>query len=132
MRQYADSAALAAYPGGSAVPSEDAEALLRTASRVVDQLLRGFVYDVDDDSLPTDVDVAQALSDATCAIVVEGYATGVFTPGATKQWDQVRVGNVSLGKASTKAGALIVAGIPIPPAALTALSGVGCVGVWVQ
>lgn len=43
--------------------------LLERASEVIDDAIRTAVYDVDDDELPTDDDVAAALRDATCAQV---------------------------------------------------------------
>lgn len=132
MRQYADSTALAAYPGGDTVPAEDAEALLRTASRAVDKLLTGILYDTDSDGLPTDTDVAQALEDATCAIAVEAQATGALAAGASRQWDSVKIGNVALGNPRAAADAVVVHGLPIPAAALVALTSVGPLGVWVQ
>lgn len=134
MRQYADSTALAAYPGGSAVASDSVDLLLRTASRVVDKLLTGILYDTDSDGMPTDTDVAQALSDATCAIALEADARGSLNAGQTQQWESVQIGNVAL---STLQGASatdtpMVLGLPVPPAAIVALSGVGPMGVWVQ
>lgn len=132
MRQYADIPALTAYPGGATVPVEDADAHLRTASRVVDRLLTGIVYDTDTDGLPTDTDVAEAMSDATCAIVVEAIATGALAAGGTQQWDSVKIGNVSLGAPRKGGDTLVVYGLPIPTAALVALSAVGPMGVWVR
>lgn len=131
MRQYADAAALAAYPRGEAVPGDAADHALRTASRVVDELLHAIVYDTDDDGLPTDVDIAEAMAEATCAIALEAYTTGALTAGATKQWQQIKVGNVSLGASSTKDAAMVVLGLPVPATALVALRSVGTVGVWV-
>lgn len=132
MRQYADIPALTAYPGGATVPVEDADAHLRTASRVVDRLLLGILYDTDSDGLPTDPDVAEALSDATCAIVVEAIATAALNAGSTQQWDSVKIGNVALGSPRRGGDTLVVSGLPIPAAALLALSSVGPMGVWVQ
>lgn len=131
MRQYADAATLAAYPGGNTIPPEDADALLRTASRVVDTALVGVVYDTDPDTgLPTDPDVAQAMSDATCAIAVEAQATGALSAGATSEWDQVRIGNVSLGSRKDAEGTLTVLGVPVPAAAIIALRSIGATQVW--
>lgn len=128
-RQYADAAALSTYPGGSAVPAENVDALLRTASRVVDQLLRGVVYQVDAAGMPTDPDVGQALSDATCAIAVELEATGALKAGSTQEWDSVSMATVSLSGRKAKAGTVNVAGMPVPPAAIAALADVGRVVV---
>lgn len=126
MRLYADAAALAAYPGGSAVPAESVDALLRTASRVVDQLLRGIVYDTDPATLlPTDPDVAGALEDAACAIAVEAHATGALAAGGTQEWDSVKLATVALSGRKSRSGSLTVAGVPVPTAALVALADVG-------
>lgn len=132
MRQYADAAALAAYPGGDVIAAEDADAFLRTASRVVDECLKGVVYDTDPTTLlPTDADVAQAMSDATCAIALEASATGVLAAGATVTWDQVKVGNVALGSRKPSQGSVMVLGIPVPIAAVVALSSIGSPEAWV-
>lgn len=125
MRMYATPAELAAYPGGDAVPTEDADAFLRTASRVVDRLLIGRVYDVDTDSLPTDPDVIQALSDAACAIALEDHSTGASAAGSTTAWESVGIGSVNLSGGKAADGTLRVDGIPVPASALLALATVG-------
>lgn len=50
-------------------PPVDYDRLLTRASELIDDYLRTAVYDVDDDGLPTDTDVAEVLRDATCAQV---------------------------------------------------------------
>ena len=126
VRVYADAAAYAAYFPGSTAP-DNLAVLLRQASRLVDKLLRGRVYDVDADLLPTDPDVAAAMSDATCAIAGELDALGTLTAGGTKQWGAVSIGNVSLSNPQAGAGetALVVDGVPVPLAAILALGDVG-------
>lgn len=132
MRQYATAAELAAYPGGSSVPADDADARLRTASRVVDVLLRGVVYDTDATTLmPTDPDVAATLRDATCAIAVEAQAAGAFEAGATAKYTTVSIGNVSLSGREAADGAVSVAGIPVPAEAVLALQSLGNPTVYV-
>lgn len=130
MRVYADAAALAAYPGGDTVPAGSVDVLLRAASRVVDTILVARKYDVDTDGLPTGVDDAQALSDAVCAIAVEAQATGALSAGSSQQWSSVSIGNVSLSGKVSGADAPVVLGMPVPPAAVNALSGVGV--LWVD
>lgn len=126
MRQYATAAQLAAYPGGDTIAPGDADARLRAASRVVDDCLTGVVYDTDPVTLlPTDPDVAQAMADATCAIAVEAQAAGLNTAGATQQWDQVRIGNVSLGGRKDTTDTPVVSGYPIPTDAVAALRSIG-------
>lgn len=125
MRVYATPEQLAAYPGGSTVPDADADALLRTASRMVDRLLTGRVYDTDADGMPTDVDVLQALADAACAIATELVATGATAAGASLQWDSVGIGSVSLSGRKAADGTVTVLGLPVPAAAIAALADVG-------
>jgi hypothetical protein len=126
MAQYADAAALAAYPGGDAIAPADADTFLRTASRVVDAALKGVEYDTDVDGLPTDTDVAQAMSDATCAIALEANAAGTLTAGgATQEWSSVSIGNVSLSKPTGSTDALVLLGVPVPAAAIIALQSIG-------
>lgn len=125
MRLYADTTALAAYPGGTDVPAEDAPALLRAASRMVDELLRLRAYDVDTDGLPTDTDDLQATSDAACAIVVELHSTGAMRAGATQEWDSVAIGGVSLSGRKSREGGTVVLGLPVPAIAAVHLSDVG-------
>ena len=67
---YASADDLAAWlPSGTIVT--DAARMLARASELVDETVRT-PFDVDDDKMPTDADVAAALRDATCA-VVEGW-----------------------------------------------------------
>ena len=128
MRVYATAEQLAAYPGGSTVPEASAVEFLTQASAVVDYLLLGRVYDVDDDGLPTDTDVADSLQRATCAIVVEGYVTGALSSGSTLQWGSVAIGSVKLADLQgASADHRVVMGLPIPPAAIIALFSVGYV-----
>lgn len=127
MRLYAT--ATDAWPAGS--EPANADVLLRAASRTVDHLLTARVYDTDTDGYPTDPDVAQALTDATVAIVHELEATGALEAGASTAWESVGIGSVSLSGRKPAEGAVTVAGIPVPPIALVHLSDVGRVGVWV-
>lgn len=121
-RVYADQAAYVAYHGGTAPAQVDR--LLRMASRVVDSILVGRVYDTDPDGYPTDVDVAQALSDATCAIAGEADARGLAVAGSTEDWQAASIGGVSLTRGSGT-GVETVQGVPVPPDALLALQSVG-------
>lgn len=123
MRVYATSAQYESYTGGAA--PANVSVLLRVASRVVDYLLRGVVYDVDAAGLPTDADVIQALQDATCAIAAECASTGALDSGGTQAWDSVSIGNVSLSGRGTAAEAVTVGGIPVPGVALVFLADVG-------
>jgi hypothetical protein len=110
----------------------NAAVLLRAASRAVDHLLVGTVYATDAAGMPTDADVAQALTDAAVAIVRELEATGATEPGGTAEWDTAKIGNVSLSGRKVTEGARTVAGIPVPAIALVHLSGVGYTRVAVR
>jgi len=67
---YATSEQLGGYlEGGAAAVPGDAARLLARASELVDDHIVTAVYDVDANGQPTDVDVAAALRDATCAQV---------------------------------------------------------------
>ena len=107
-----------------------ADTLLRLASRIVDACLRGRVYDVDTDGMPTDPDDIAAMTDATVAIAAELDAGGYTTPGATVEWGSVSIGSVSLSNPLTAGGGdVTVAGVPVPAPALLALADVGAVSV---
>jgi len=106
-------------------PPENAELILRLASRVVDFLLVGRVYAVDTDSMPTHPDVAQALQDATVTIAHEVVERGTLEAGGTSQWQSVSIGSVSLSGRMESDGTVMVAGIPVPPVALIYLGDVG-------
>jgi len=106
-------------------PPANAELVLRLASRVVDQLLIGRVYDVDTTGLPTDPDVAQSLQDATVTIAHEVVERGTLEAGGTAEWQAVSIGSVSLSGRMESNGTLSVSGIPVPPTALIYLGDVG-------
>lgn len=88
-----------------AAPPSGSRRALAEASRAVDEMLRTAIYDVNDDGLPTDTDVAAALRDATCAQAE--YARAVLdtnSVGASGIFQSVSIGSVSLGRAG-RAGA---------------------------
>lgn len=131
-RVYATSAE--AWPA-PATPPANADVILRAASRVVDTLLTGVVYDTDVDGYPTDLDTVQALRDATVAVALEAEATGVLDAGSTQQWDSVSIGSVSMSgpRANTADSDVVtVGGLAVPPLAILALAGLGRPVVWVQ
>lgn len=129
MRLYADSTALAAWPGGGDVPAGDVPALLSTASAMVDEMLRLRAYPTTADGMPSRPDDAEAMSNAACAIAVELSATGALRAGATQEWDAVAIGGVSLSGRKQRDGGTTVLGLPVPPAAVIQLSRVGRVQV---
>lgn len=66
-RAYATTTQLANYLG--AAPPLESARLLREATKLLDSLLTSAVYDVDDASMPTDAEVAEAFADAVCSQV---------------------------------------------------------------
>ena len=73
MAAYATNADLATWLGAEA-PSDSARLLAR-ASTAVDTFLIGVQYVTDDNQMPTDAVVIQAMNDATCAQVEFWLAT---------------------------------------------------------
>jgi hypothetical protein len=114
----------------------EADFYLKRASKVVDELLVGVVYDVDDNKMPTDPDTAEALSDATCAIALEAKANGSLSSGniESNKWTSVRIGDVQLSQLQDgpHADPLIVLGLIVPTDAILSLTGIGERFVWVQ
>jgi len=80
------------------------DALLRRASVVVEGLTRLAVYDVDVDGMPTDPDIDQAFTDATCAQVAYWADTDDVT-GAESQAGPTKIGSVSFGGSGASGGA---------------------------
>lgn len=102
---YATRAALSTWVGTSQTLPTDTEQdrLLERASQDIDLLLITAVYDVDSGGNPTDSDVAEALSDATCA-QVEWWLEIGDEMGAASAWDDVAIGSVRLGRGNGSGG----------------------------
>ncbi|VHM07195.1 Uncharacterised protein [Streptococcus pyogenes] len=73
---------------------------LRAASVEVEKLTRRSVYATDDDGFPTDQDIADAFTEATCAIV-EYWSQTDDPTGAEASEGAVRILSVSLGTTSS-------------------------------
>jgi hypothetical protein len=73
---------------------------LRSASIEIEGLTRFAVFDTDDDGYPTDADVADALKEATCAIVEHWEDTG-DPRGVEAAQGAVKILSVSLGTTSS-------------------------------
>lgn len=102
-RTYATLSQLAVFLGDT--PPDNAARLLITATRRVDLALIGAWYPVDDDSMPTDPDVAAALADAVCAQVAWWVETGDSTgSGAGSEWGSVSIGKLSLSRGGGGSG----------------------------
>lgn len=73
---------------------------LRSASIEVEKLTRRSVYDTDDDGYPTDSDISEAFTEATCAIA-EYWGITDDPTGAEATEGAVRILSVSLGTTSS-------------------------------
>lgn len=104
---YATRAQLVAsvyVPSTVTVPADpEATRLLGRASRRIDTLLLRAVYEVDDNDVPTDTAVAEALREATCAQAAWWLELGDES-GAAAQFQTVGVGSLNLGRGYTGGG----------------------------
>lgn len=81
---------------------------LRAASVEVEKLTRRSIYETDDDGFPTDQDIADAFTEATCAIV-EYWGQTDDPTGADVAAGAVKIGSVSLGTTSSSQDGLSAA-----------------------
>lgn len=103
---------------------------LRAASVEVEKLTRRSIYDTDDDGFATNTDVADAFTEATCAIV-EYWGITDDPTGAASTVGAVRIGSVSLGTTSSSSDGLSAAEKlerRIGARALDILTGAGLIG----
>ncbi|MGW8719680.1 hypothetical protein ACWGNR_10265 [Streptomyces althioticus] len=99
-RSYATTTDLANYL--RAAPPVDAAHLLEGASRMLDaRVLQYCRYDVTTDGLPSDEDVAEAISRAVCAQVAWWGEVGDSTGAAGVGYGSVAIGSVNLGRSVT-------------------------------
>ncbi len=91
---YATPSDLAAFLG-LAMPPENADRLLATASTLVDGLLIGAVYRTDEQQQPTDSAVSDALLDATVTQAAYWHHNGAPVEGGSR-WGNVSIGSVNL------------------------------------
>jgi hypothetical protein len=101
LRQYATIAEFAASPITSGVTTDQA---LVAASLDVDQMLLTAVYDTNEQGLPTDQDVVDALREATCAQAQ--YAAGLGDPASVGAGRilQASIGSISFTRSGTPSG----------------------------
>lgn len=123
MRQYATEVEYTTVTGDASPPA-NIVSLLTTASQVVDECLRGFVYETDPNGYPTDPDHLLAVRDACAWIAGEAIATGVLAAGSTQQWESVAIGSVQLStlQGASSSDSPQVLGVPVPSAARLALA----------
>ncbi|MEU7400007.1 hypothetical protein [Streptomyces sp. NPDC044948] len=99
---YATVTNLADYLGTA--PPDDGERLLAAASRMLDAWGLAYCrYDVDDQGMPSDPDVAEAIGRAVCAQVAWWGEVGDSTGAAGAGWASVSIGSVNLGGKATAA-----------------------------
>lgn len=105
---------------------DDAKLLkrLRAASLEVESLTTRSIFATDADGYPTDVDEAEAFTEATCAIVEHWEITGDPT-GAEAGQGAVKIGSVSLGTTSSAQSADEATTGRIGSRAITALTNAG-------
>lgn len=117
-RSYATTTQLANYLG-VAPPLESAR-LLREATKLLDDLLRAAVYDVNDAGMPTDSEVIEAFADAVCSQVQFWGEVGEETD-ISGPLQGVVIGSVQLqyGAGDNRSGPSYVA--PKLPRAIAAL-----------
>ncbi|MFF8095689.1 hypothetical protein [Streptomyces sp. NPDC016675] len=94
-RVYATPEQLTAWTGNPA--PADAERQLSRASEDVDDALLTACYRTNEQGMPTDPAIVQALADATCAQVEYREESGDDGTGAVGRWGSVSLGPVSLG-----------------------------------
>lgn len=101
---YATLAQFAGYLRKVPPDDFDPQSLVR-ASRRVDRALIGAIYDVDTDGRPTDLTIAAALRDATCAQALWWDELGDTTgSGALSEWGEVEIGQVRLRRSGNSRG----------------------------
>jgi hypothetical protein len=127
---YATPEQYAASPYGRAeADGADLVAGLAVASRDVDDLLITACYDVDEDDMPTDTDVAEAIREATIAQCSYGIdpsadlADGQLPAGVAS----VSAGSISISVAKP-AAEIRVRGVVYSPRAWSLLRGAGLTG----
>jgi hypothetical protein len=105
--------------------AEVSPALFARASEVIDEVLIGALYAINDDTqLPTATAIMDALRDATCAQVQYMAAVGDTTgTGTTTSWGNIKIGSVALSekKVLTPAPMKTVTGADVAAAALRPL-----------
>lgn len=122
-RVYATPSDLTDFTGDDA-PS-NASSLLRRASLAIDGLVLTARYDTDDEGYPTDLDVTDALRDATCAQASWFDETG-DTSGAAARFNSLSLGSFSGSGGGTGSGANTTAAESrIAPEALQILATAG-------
>ena len=101
LRQYATTAQYATSPLTDGTTTDQA---LVAASLDVDQLLTTAVYDTDEDGLPTDQDVADAIRDATIAQAQHAASKGDPANVGAGAITQASIGSVQFTRRGATGG----------------------------
>lgn len=109
---YATADDLAEYLGTDA--PDNADRLLKRASRTVDTLLVGAVYDTDSQQQPTNDEVLDALREATVAQAAYWHHNGMPSEGLDR-YGQVQIGSVQLSRGESAPSDGMVDGVQIAP-----------------
>lgn len=127
-RVYATEAEYAEWLGVATAP-DGAEAALRRASMVIDQMLLSSHYETDDNGLPTDTDVAAALRDATTAQAEYARANRDSLGVGAVQATSVSIGSLSYTRASGTGGTATGGAAAWSPVAWQILQRAGLTGL---
>jgi hypothetical protein len=112
IRVYATSSDYETWTGVTPAPSDIGSALRAASLLVETEMLRTAVYDVDDDGLPTEEEVTDALRDAVCAQAQYtrslGDAQGIGAGSVTG----FSIGRLSVQRGGAAAGSQGSTGLP--------------------
>lgn len=103
MRVYAVPSDLAAPPWNLNLPAPEAQSLLARATPLIEGLTFTARYDIDDDGLPTNLDVSNAMRDAVCAQASWFDETG-DPSGASARYNSLSLGSFSASGGGTGSG----------------------------
>jgi hypothetical protein len=123
---YANSAQLTHYLNEA--PPLDADWRLRNASALVDEVLIGSVYDVDEDEMPTNTKIIKAMMEAVCETVRWWAEIGDDGTGATAMLASASISNVALGWNSGGKGTRAAAAARLGPSTMSILRVAGMLG----
>ena len=102
-RVYAIPSDLAAVPWNLDLPEREALSLLHRATPLIEGLTTTARYAVDEEGLPTDLDVAEAFRDAVCAQACWFDETG-DPSGASARYNSLSLGSFSASGGGTGSG----------------------------
>ena len=123
-RVYATAAEYRDWTGDLTAAASPAQ--LRRASARIDNALRGVYYDTDEDDLPVDLDVAEAMRDAVCALIEFWEETGDTSgSGAGLEYQSASLGSAQYTRGYDKSGSVAGATGRLPQTVADILSSAG-------